>query len=70
MEPPRDYTEAAKFDNTGRPFHFLFYTAFPHTYELQYVSKISVTFCIILFCLNSDGFTICFTLPGNSKANQ
>lgn len=36
MLPPLDYTEAAKFDNTGRPFHFLFYTAFPHTYELQH----------------------------------
>ncbi|XP_034233573.1 28S ribosomal protein S9, mitochondrial [Thrips palmi] len=36
MLPPVEYKQSAKFDNTGRPFHFLFYTGFPHTYELQH----------------------------------
>lgn len=38
MEPPQDFVQAPKFDDTGRPYHYLFYTAAPKMYELQHVS--------------------------------
>lgn len=40
MEPPQDFIEASKFDDTGRPYHFLFYTAKAKMFEIQHVSVI------------------------------
>jgi len=31
---------AAEFDNSGRPYHFLFYTGLPNYYDLMHVSAL------------------------------
>ncbi|KAJ1525977.1 hypothetical protein ONE63_009160 [Megalurothrips usitatus] len=36
MKPPQDIVQKAKFDDTGRPYHFMFYTNAPKLYELQH----------------------------------
>lgn len=46
MKPPEDIypqRKAAEFDEKGRPFHFLFYTARPHYYEVLHVRLILIT---------------------------
>lgn len=43
MKPPEEIfpkVKEAKFDESGRPYHFLFYTGAAQVYEIQYVSKI------------------------------
>lgn len=35
--------KAAEFDETGRPFHTMFYTGKPNFFQLLYVSWISTT---------------------------
>jgi len=32
------HKKEAEFDETGRPFHFMFYTTKPNYYEILYVS--------------------------------
>lgn len=44
MKPPEEVfpqRKAAEFDETGRPFHFLFYTSRPNYYNLLHVRKFS-----------------------------
>lgn len=41
MQPPErifPQRKAAEFDETGRPYSFLFYTSKPHYFQLLYVS--------------------------------
>lgn len=47
MKPPEDVfpkKKAAEFDETGRPFHFLFYTTKPNYYTI-----LNVRFAISIF---------------------
>lgn len=40
MKPPEEVfpqRKAAEFDETGRPFHFLFYTSRPNYYNIMHV---------------------------------
>lgn len=44
MKPPEEIypqRKAAEFDETGRPYHFLFYTQRPNFYKLLYVIIVS-----------------------------
>lgn len=41
MKPPEEIFPAkkeAEFDESGRPYHFLFYTSRPRFYQLMHVS--------------------------------
>lgn len=41
MRPPDEVFPSRKkiqFDKTGRPFHYMFFTRFPHYYEMCHVS--------------------------------
>lgn len=41
MKPPEEVYPPRKriqFDKTGRPFHYMFFTGFPHYYNLCHVS--------------------------------
>lgn len=41
MRPPEEVFPSRKriqFDKTGRPFHYMFFTRFPHYYEMSHVS--------------------------------
>lgn len=42
MKPPEEVfpqRKAAEFDETGRPYHFMFYTGKPNYYKLLYVGS-------------------------------
>lgn len=58
MKPPEEVfpqRKAAEFDETGRPFHFLFYTGRPNFYQVLHVGYNSY---ILLFA-NFDIFLEC-----------
>lgn len=43
MRPPDEVFPARKkiqFDKTGRPFHYMFFTRFPHYYEMCHVCSL------------------------------
>lgn len=43
MKPPEEVfpqRKAAEFDESGRPFHFLFYTGRPYFYQILHVRSL------------------------------
>lgn len=50
MKPPEEVfpqRKAAEFDETGRPFHFLFYTGRPNFYQVLHVGYIhTYSYCL------------------------
>lgn len=64
MKPPQEVFPPRKkvqFDQTGRPFHYMFFTNFPNFYEMCHVSTSAVSKVKLIQVIHN----LCFSKPLN-----
>lgn len=69
MKPPEQVYPPRKriqFDKTGRPFHYMFFTGFPHYYNLCHVCYRNILNRLHAFVM----FQLFIMLTGNSRTHE